>query len=115
MRLIMKISVDEFNTRLIHLPTAIDFTGVNHVVVVVTSTNEFNGITFDDAYLLGDLTINAEPAQSATQVAQTLQFNAYGKVPLAESTKLRLLHAWQYTDEVPEEDQRIYSSKTEIN
>lgn len=114
MRLIMKVSPDEFNTRLINLPTAIDFTDVDHVVLVVTSTNEFGGLSFDAAYLLGDLTINGQPTQAATQVSQSLHFSTYGAVPLEEDTKIRLLHAWQFTDEVPERDTRLYSTTTSI-
>lgn len=106
-RMIIKVSPDEFNARQILLPHALPFTKEEAVVFVVTSTNEFGGLTYEDAYLITKLKVTDSTTPGGP--AQTLEMQEYGKVTLDEAWKIPLLPKVYIVEPVPERDQRIYS------
>ncbi|WOL24499.1 hypothetical protein fHeYen902_153 [Yersinia phage fHe-Yen9-02] len=109
--MIIKVSPDEFNARQILLPHALPFTKEEAVVFVVTSTNEFGGLTYEDAYIITKLKVTDGTTPGGP--AQVLEAQEYGKITLDEAWKIPLLHKVFIVAPVHEHDQSIYS-KTEF-
>lgn len=100
-RKILRVLVDEFNARTINLPTPMQFDVQNDiVVVVVASTNEFGGVTYD-AYRITELVVTSPVSGT---VPQTLTINEYGKVDVEEHWKPSLMQHHLFIEFVPDGD-----------
>lgn len=109
-RKVILIDTAEFHNQPISFPSIIDFEGIDTVVFVVKSNGEHGGIDYLGAYCATQMTVG----YTKVPMAQTLNIDEYGVVPLEDDMKAKLLHTNQYVDEVPEQHQSIYSAKTEI-
>lgn len=109
-RRVILISQSDFNGQPLVFPTAFDFTGIDVVVLVTSTAQDFGGIQFHDTYRVTEMRVE----ELNDPLRQSINIVEYSKLPNVEEDFHALLAVDYFDEEIADRDLRLYDTPTTI-
>ncbi|QYW03221.1 hypothetical protein pEaSNUABM13_00262 [Erwinia phage pEa_SNUABM_13] len=109
-RRVIRIDQSEFNGEALVFPPSFNITGIDVVVLVTVTHEDFGGLKFQDTYRVNELRVS----EHTNPLRQEIEIVEYSKLPNDEAIFTRLLDVDYFDDDIAERDLRLYDAPTTI-
>ncbi|QYW05615.1 hypothetical protein pEaSNUABM25_00259 [Erwinia phage pEa_SNUABM_25] len=109
-RRVILIEQSEFTGDPLVFPTAFNFTGIDVVVLVTVTHQDFGGVKFHDTYRVNEMRVS----EHTDPLRQEIEIVEYSKLPNKEEDFQALLAVDYFDEEIAERDLRLYDTPTTI-